>query len=46
MAGDDVGKTVLKSLDFAILESVLGLERKTGHNIILVSVKSKLVQFS
>lgn len=46
MAGDDVGETVLKSLSFVILEFVIGLERKTGHNLILGSLKSKINQFS
>lgn len=46
MAGDDVEETVLKSLNFVILEFVIGLERKAGHNLILGSLKSKLDQFS
>lgn len=46
MAGDDVRETVLKSLNFVILEFVIGLERKAGYNLILANLKSKLHQFS
>lgn len=46
IAGDDVGEIVLKSLNFVILESVVGLERKAGHNLILGTLKSNLDQFS
>lgn len=45
MAGDVVRKTVLKSLSFVILEFVIALERKTGHNLIWGSLKPKINQF-
>lgn len=46
MAEDNVGERALRSLHFVILEFVVGLERKTGHNLILGSLKSNLEQVS
>ena len=46
MAEDDVGERLLRSLHFVILEFVVGLEKKAGHNLILGSLKSNLEQVS